>query len=306
MVRQAIGLWRIKTLRAREIPIPIRGMTSASLYDLRIPGSLTGLLQLLRRYASIEEYSTWVGGKIDAARLPGFLDKMEARYPALTRSFRSRCSDRQRGLARMQMVLWPIYPEQPRSERSVLKQLHAKLHPGTPTGWLWWMLSTDGRRGLCDPDSPDAHVSRDAMLAEHHITVDDYVLMYQHKRLVVPIETRTGRKRAVMRGTSTWTWSLQASVLREVRAEIDACCLRGAGVAGVLEAQRARPLFSGVRNQVIELHRYARQAVGRLNGERNQKLLDLATVLACHLPMMTAPLVYGADVQRVRDLMRAP
>lgn len=277
-----------------------------TLHGLRIPRSLTGLMQLLRRYAGIEEYRQYCSGQIAQDRLTGFLAKMEERYPALTRSFRSRCSDRQRGMARMQMIVWPMYPKAADHANSPLERIHAAAHPPRPSEWLWWLLSTDGDGGLCDPAVPDFHVARDAMLAEYHIAVQDYVLMYQHKRKIVTIRPRNGRERTVMRGTSTWTWSIQASVMRQLRAEIDACGRRGFGVAGMLAAQRQRPLFAGVRNQVIELHRYARDSVGRLNSKQAHEMMSLPLVLEHHLPKMVALPVYGEVPVLVRDLIERP
>lgn len=274
-----------------------------SLLDLRVPSSLTGLMQLLRRYAGIEEYRQYCSGQIAQDRLPSFLAKMEERYPALTRSFRSRCSDRQRGIARMQMIVWPMYPRGPVHSKSPLQRIYAAIHPPCPSAWLWWLLSTAGTGGLCHPGVPDFHVARDAMLVEHHITVGDYVLMYQHKRKIITVRPRNGRARTLMRGTSTWTWSIRASVMREVRAEIDACCRRGSGVAGMLAAQRQRPLFAGVRNQVIELHRYARDSVGRLNSAQTDELMSLPVVMEHHLPKMVALPVYGTAPLLVRDLI---
>jgi hypothetical protein len=112
---------------------------------------------------------------------------------------------------------------------------------------------------------------RDATRAEAHIEFGDYVLLYAHKKeLREIIDRHSGRARTILKNTSTWTWKLRGRVFNEARVAIEACCAKmdlgrepgidtaGTGLRGLLAAERSRPLFSGVRSQVLELERYAR------------------------------------------------
>lgn len=137
----------------------------------------------------------------------------------------------------------------------------------------WWLVSGPGTGGLGDATMPDAHVAHDAMSREGHITVGDYVLLYASKKEPRSIrDSRTRQSQRIFKEVSTWTWKLRTEVFGHVRESIDDCCSNlaygaepttsgdGWGLQGLLAAQRRRPLFSGVRNQVVDLHRYARDA----------------------------------------------
>lgn len=117
--------------------------------------------------------------------------------------------------------------------------------------------------------------------------------------------------------------------MRQIRSEIDDYCRRvansssnGTGhhlsrLLGLLEAQRSRPLFSGVRNQVFELHRHALDipAVNRFLRAQAANAAEDRT--ACeyrathfprrhaHLPKMRRIQVWGDAPLRIRDLLRA-
>ena len=171
------------------------------------------------------------------------------------------------------------------------------------------------------------------MDADGHITVGDYVLLYATKKEPRSIrDTRTGGVRQVFKERSTWTWKLRTEVFTEVRASIDGCCANldygieptidrpGWGLRGVLAAQRVRPLFAGVRNQVVDLHRYAHDAwrarraawlaahsgIGGQSGADAGNLLPIAEVLAEHLPKMVRHPIYDGPPFRVRDLLSSP
>ena len=231
-------------------------MPIGSPLDLRVPRNFTATLQLVQRLVGRDHHQRYCSGVIPMHRLPAFLEKMAHRYPPILRTTRERSYDRlRRGRAAMHML---IFESPNRSEAPPL------------AGVQWLLLSDTSGGGLADLASPDFQVAKDAMAANGHIEIGDYVLLYANKRRPSSvIDRRSGRTRTVLTDTSTWTWKIRNEVLRETRLAIDACCQSldfgalptatspGTGVVGLLAAQRDRPLFSGVRNQVIDLYRYA-------------------------------------------------
>ena len=262
---------------------------------IAVPRNQTALMQLLQLFVGREQYLTWCGGVAERAKLASFASKMAARYPIL-RNSRQRSYDRTRELAVLQFVVFPVAD---------------LVH--------WWLLSTGGTGGLADPSTDDAKVSNNAMDAAHHLTFGDYVLLYATKLEPHTVtDRRSSRERIILKDTSTWTWKLRREVHSEVKAGIDECCARldygheGSdnqkpwGLRGLLAAQRRRPLFSGVRNQVIELHRYARDqweprrtvwigkhsALAARYGPTAGALRPLNEVLSSYLPKMPRLPVY--------------
>ena len=231
--------------------------------DPPVPRNLTALMQHLQMLVGVCRHQYWCGGAIPIDRFPAFASKMADRYPSIGRNARQRSYDRRRGRASVRMVVYPLaaIPRHPVPHRT----------SATTSGIVaWWLVSTEGSGGLGDERMPDHRVSADAMLSDSHIEVGDYLLAYVSKlvRRGV-IDRRTGVVRPSWQPKSTWTWTLREPVRAEVRAAIVECCKSGRlgrtgddagagfGLLGLLAAQRARPLFSGVRNDVIEFHRLA-------------------------------------------------
>jgi hypothetical protein len=214
--------------------------------SLAVPRNQTALMQHLQLLAGREGHRIWCGGVIDRTKLAAFVAKMAVRYP-ITRNTRQRTYDRTRGIAVVHFVAYP---------------LNDKVH--------WWLLSDEGKGGLSDPAREDTRVARNAMSAEGHITFGDYVLLYATKQEWREVECpKTKESRRFLRQTSTWTWKLRSEVVRELKRGIQCCCeqleygseggngQKTWGLRGLLAAMRARPLFSGVRSQVLQLHREA-------------------------------------------------
>lgn len=292
-------------------------MPAPSPLELIVPRNGTAVLQHLQRLVGREGHRRWCGGSIAVHKVPRFLDKMANRYPLL-RNTRERSYDRHRGRAVVHLVM--------------CSPLGIDAH-GPASALLWWLLSDEGAGGLADPVSPDAHVCCDAMSAVGHITVHDYVLLYATKRVPHSIpDRRTGKPRQIWTDTSTWTWKLQGSVISEIRASIEACCSAlqfgaeatpdraGWGLNGLLAAQRSRPLFSGVRNQVIDLHMYARDTWARYRpawvnahpqlasklGRDAGALRSVEDVISYDLPTMRQLRIYDAPPRSIRDLLSVP
>jgi hypothetical protein len=267
-------------------------------------------MQHIQRLVGREGHQRWCGGTIPVAKLPGFVHKMEQRYP-ITRNARERTYDRQRGRAVVHMIVFPIEA------------------PGISDSRVaWWLLSGPGAGGLQDSHMCDAHVAKDAMSSDGHIELGDYVLVYATKKEPRTIVDSSGRSRSVLKDTSSWTWKLRNVVLKELRAQIDLCCDRleygaeggadgaGRGLRGLLATQRERPLFSGVRTQIIELHRYARDAWAArrkmwlsqhpkvaAQSEANAGALRPIANVIDGLPKMVRLPVYDDAPRRVRDLL---
>lgn len=273
--------------------------------DIRVPRNLTAVMQHLQLLVGREGYRVWCGGCIEPRKLQAFVERMAVRYPLL-RNTRQRSYDRKRGRAVVHFVAFAM------DERI-----------------QWWLLSDERPGGLADPASPDAHVAHDAMSAQHHLTVGDYVLLYATKKEQHTVtDRRTGKPKGIVKDTSTWTWKLQGSVVSSLRAAVDECCRRldyghegdeasrPWGLRGLLATQRRRPLFSGVRNQVIDLHRYARDAwtpardrwllrhpdLAKRYELKAGALRPLNEVIANHLPIMPRLAVYGEAPTTLRAL----
>ena len=269
--------------------------------DLPVPTGKTTLMQHLQTLV-LHGNTHWIGGVIEASKLPRLLEKLSGRYP-LTRTERGRTYDRSRGLASVHLVAFP-----------------------SRGGVAWWLLSSDGKGGLADAASADAHVARNARAAAVHIEFEDYVLLYAHKKDARKlVDARTGKERTVVKDTSTWTWKLTPSAYAEALASIEseATAIRYGndaagqmfGVKGALAYQRRRPLFSGVRAQVLQMHREAESLWARFRqawmgkhpkevasyGASAGELRPIAEVIAHHLPKMGRFKVFGAI--RVSDLV---
>ena len=231
---------------------------------------------------------------------------MATRYP-ITRTIRGRAYDRSRGRAAVHFIAFPIDQNQV----------------------AWWLLSDDGKGGLHDPMSPDAHVANNAMAAGGHILFKDYVLLYAHKKDARRLpDKKTGKHKLVLKDVSTWTWKLTDSAFNQTKASIELAAARleygaegGAGrspwgLLGILACQRARPLFSGVRTQVIALHRHADAHWGRVKkkwqgqhaarilreGEGAGELRTFKEIMGHHLPKMTRIAVYGDAPKTIADI----
>lgn len=237
----------------------------------------------------------WIGGVIAATKLAALATKMADRYPIL-RDERARTYDRSKGLAAAHFVAFPA------SADTV----------------AWWVLTSGGKGGLADAKAPDAHVAKHALTAHGHIEFEDYVLLYAHKKDArTLVDAKTGKEKQVIKDCSTWTWKMTnaaygqalACVERDVNGlnfgRDDAGFMDG--LRGTLAFQRRRPLFSGVRSQVLQLHREAdsqwglvRQAwLGRYTklaaqyGDKAGRLRPLKEITSQHLPKMGRFKVFG-------------
>lgn len=276
---------------------------SSDVLELPVPSGRTALMQHLQNLV-LRGNAYWVGGVVPPHKLPGLAEKMARRYPLL-RTERGRAYDRSVRKATAHLVVFPA-----------------------GGGVAWWVLTSLGKGGLADPACPDAAVAKHAMRADGHIRFDDYVLLYAHKKDARTIrDPRTGREKTVVKNCSTWTWKLTERALREVMAAVDAEVAalnygrddaERSGLRGLLAAQRCRPLFSGVRAQVLSLHREAedkwahvlprwRKKYTQLTekyGEKAGRLRPLKEITANFLPKMGRCKVFDGST-RLAELAEA-
>lgn len=272
--------------------------------DLPVPRSACALMQHLQFLVSRQGYLYWCGGSIEPEKLADFVQKMHARY-RVALSPRMRAYDRQCGRALASLVVFP----------------HGDKV-------LWWVLSDGGAGGLADPTAPDFRVSRHAMRADGHVVFDDYVLVYATKtspRMV--LDARSGTAIEILKDVSTWTWKIRSPVVTQLKADVDAYCKKldygkepdakgaGWGLRCFLLEQRQRPLFAGVRWQVVGLHRYAKDAWQPRRGDWVARHAKLATIygnragtltpierVTHQLPRMIRERIYDSPALTIRDL----
>ncbi|OOV05739.1 hypothetical protein [Rhodoferax fermentans] len=261
--------------------------------DLRVPSGKTVLMQHLQTLV-LRGNPHWIGGVISPAKLPALAAKLAARYP-VQRDERGRTYDRSKGLA----------------------SAHFVAFPAADGAIAWWVLTSDGLGGLADNKSPDAHVAKHALRANGHIEFDDYVLLYAHKKDARTVrDAKTGREKKIIKDCSTWTWKMTNRAYGQVMAAIenDVNALNFGrddakleGLRGTLAYQRRRPLFSGVRSQVLQLHREADSQWGLVRkawlarytqfalkyGDNAGRLRSLKEITSQHLPKMGRFKVFG-------------
>jgi hypothetical protein len=272
--------------------------------DLRIPTGKTVLMQHLQTLV-LRGNPHWIGGVISPKKLPALAAKLAARYPVL-RDERGRTYDRSKGQASAHFVAFAT----------------------TDGNVAWWVLTSEGGGGLADQKSPDAHVTKHALRANGHIEYEDYVLLYAHKKDARTLmDAKTGREKQVIKDCSTWTWKMTTVAYGHVMAAIERDVKdlnfgrddagHFEGLRGTLAYQRRRPLFSGVRSQVLQLHRDAdsqwglvRKAwLGRYTvlaaryGDKAGCLRSLKEITSQHLPKMGRFKVFG--VVTLRNLVHA-
>ena len=279
---------------------------SDQVFLLQVPRNQTALMQHLQLLV-MRKYIWWCGGIIDSCKLEAFVKKMATRYP-VTRTTRGRTYDRLRGLATVHLVVFPV------DEGRI----------------SWWLLSDAGRGGLSDQKSPDAHIAKNAASGTGHIFFSDYVLLYAHKKDARTVaDAITGKEKKIIKDMSTWTWKMTDAVLNETKRDLEATIARldygregeggisPSGVLGILACQRSRPLFSGVRNQVIGLHRHADTLWGRVQKQwqsgRSKATVDgsphagelrsVQEVMACHLPKMTRIAIHASPPKTIATLV---
>ena len=284
--------------------------TADPIENLLYPSGKTVLMQQLQTLV-LRGNNYWVGGVSHPDKILGLAYKFAKVYP-LTRDERGRVYDRSLGKAGVHFLFYP-----------------------TERGVVWWLLSGPGKGGLdarSKEPGPDAIQAGNARAKGGHISFEDYVLLFAHKRDARTIQdARTGKEKQVIKDASTWTWKLLDRAYGEVVALIrsEAFALNygnepiagkpADGLRGALYYQRQRPLFGGVRAQVLQCHREARDAwtprrkrwlqihtrFAEQYGDRAGQLMTLAELTKKHLPKMRRFRVFGDPTRTLSSLVRS-
>ena len=265
-----------------------------TIFDLPVPKNKTALMQHLQNLV-LRGSCWWVGGIVPRHKFQNLALKFSVRYPLL-RNERGRTYDRSKGLAAFHFVAFPV-----------------------EEGIAWWLMSTSGRNGLQDESSPDYHVAKHALAANGHIVFGDYVLLYAHKKDArTVLDAKSGKEKQIIKDCSTWTWKMTSSAYGEVAAAIkrevdalnygdDSTQANFYGLRGVLAFQRRRPLFAGVRAQVIQLHRLAdsdwslvrktwiarHRELAEPYGSKAGELLPIKEITSKYMPKMVRTKVFS-------------
>lgn len=273
--------------------------SNQNVMDLPVPCSKTALMQHLQTLV-LRGNPWWIGGLVPPQKFEAFALKMAARYPLL-RDERGRTYDRSKGQAGFHFVAFA-------SEGAI----------------AWWILCSDGKGNLIAPGSLDVGAARHAMKADGHITFEDYVLLYAHKKDARTIrDGKSGKEKKVIKDCSTWTWKIRNPIyselvsvlekeIRDLRYGDDGPSVAPYGLRGMLSFQRRRPLFSGVRSQVLELHRIAEDGWARVRqlwlgrhprylaqyGDNAGKLRSIREITSRHLPKMVRFKVFDDKTMR--------
>ncbi len=171
--------------------------SNQNVMDLPVPSGKTALMQHLQTLV-LRGNPWWIGGLVQPQKFEAFALKMAARYPLL-REERGRTYDRSKGQAAFHFVAF------------------------ASQGFIaWWILCSDGSGSLIAPGGLDEGSARHAMKADGHITFEDYVLLYAHKKDARTIhDGKTGKEKKVIKNCSTWTWKLRSPVYSELVSDLE-------------------------------------------------------------------------------------
>lgn len=284
---------------------PTMPTTTPDPLTIRVPASKTGIMSLIQTLVA-HGATYWVGGHIKPEKLARLAAKFAKVYP-ICRDTRGRTYDKSVGRAVVSLI----------------------VSPGEMA--YWWLLSTPGKGGLADPTGPDFKVVKNALAAGEHIIFEDYQLVYATKKEAKEVvDKKTGSKKVIFSNSSTWTWQMTKEAMSECRATIGEQCRnlawgvrdpdkRPYGIRTYLAQQARRPLFSGVRSQVLELNRHAHKEWGGVlhvwrarnphlvarDGEKAGTLVPLSEVLANLAKMKRLP-IYGDKPATIQDVSTSP
>lgn len=197
---------------------------------MQIPVHKTSVMQAMQ--SAVARGYTWhVSGVVSAEKLLALEEKFAERYD-IGLSRWQRCRQRQKGAAGVRFF---AYPEQ-----------------GT-TRFLWWLLFTDGENAAFQREHGRRQVS------------DKY------GRLSWGTEFELAQLPS-LKAKPTWSWRMTRERVQEWQGEIQAA-IRTTRSDDAIKAVMARlvrlPGFKGVRQQVFELHGFAKKDWGRIRRKAN-------------------------------------
>ena len=256
VVAPALGWWLRWLYSVVFILNGIR--TMKNLLNIKVPKNNSAAMQLIQLYAQ-SGHVFWTAGEIERHKLRRFLPKLAGFR--IDRDATGRTYDKTKGVASCHLVVLPM----PEPAQQML---------------AWVLVSTSGKSGLADPDSPKLGPVSDTRLRGQHLRWKHYELLHAEKKIEVYGEH--GKK--TIRDT-TWTWRMTAQRYREHEAFIvDRVRHRDAnGVNSELQALAMMPMFSGIRGQRLKLFMEAKKLADKFG---------LAIAPVPELPFMTKQPIY--------------
>lgn len=195
-----------------------------------LPTTKAGAMSYLALLVSMG-YRHWHRGEVRSDKAIAFVAKMHKIYPELSLKETARMRAKAKGRANMRLVLFP----------DLLR----------PDLLQWWLLATPGS-GLV--------FERERMKC-----IDDYPLLWLDQYQITRVSSvyKPNRGDGKKQQRRTWSWTLQSGYRDELRATIKSYCDANIEDAKrslrmLFERLRHMPLFAGIRDELQDLDRYAR------------------------------------------------
>lgn len=242
------------------------------LASIKVPRSQTAVMQLLQLYVQTGHFY-WTSGTVERAKLARLAAKLEESF-RISRDAPGRAYDRRGKRASVHLVVLD-------ADSGVLP---------------WVLVSTAGRGGLADPDTPQVGPVYDTRVRGQYLRWSHYELLHapkaiKRKKLAKFKRADHGREREVSEErietvhVTTWTWRIDPQRVREHEALLASLAKHrdAGGLQAAVAALAQMPLFGGVRGQVLKLHAEARKL-----GAKAGLVLDLP-----RLPFMRRLPIYA-------------
>ena len=197
-------------------------MAKFSAADMEVPGTKAGAMSYLQLLTGVG-YGFWHRGAVRHEKALGFAEKMAELYPVgLGETQRSRNKARQ--IANVKLVMFA----------------DMKM----PGEVVWYLLATPGKGVIHEREKMKA-------VADHPLLWLDQYQIERRART----ELSGGKRRKKVR----WTWVLQPSYRLALKDTIKGYCATAEARKSLyllFDNLRRMPLFSGVRDELVELDRY--------------------------------------------------
>lgn len=208
---------------------------------VKVPRNQTAAMQLLQLYVQTGHFY-WTTGVVLRSKLRRFIEKLASFR--IERDAPGRAYDKTKNIA----------------------STHLVLLDSPDDALVWILVSSLGRYGLADDESPKLETVKDTRLAGQHLTFKHYELLHLEKHImrIRDIKTKQGKmlkdRQETIRQT-TWTWRMTGARMREHEAFIVALAKQrdSDSLAAELGALAMMPMFSGVRGQVLKLYAEAKK-----------------------------------------------
>lgn len=262
----------VSTTYQKPMPAPDLDLLTA----IKVPRNQTAAMQLLQLYVQTGHFY-WTTGVVLRSKLRRFIEKLASFR--IERDAPGRAYDKTKNIA----------------------STHLVLLDSPDDALIWILVSTLGRYGLADDESPRLGAVKDTRLASQHLTLKHYELLHLEKRIVRirDIQTKQGKmlkdRQETIRQT-TWTWRMTGARMREHEAFIVALAKQRDSNALTTElgALAMMPMFSGVRGQVLKLHAEAKKLTVKFKIES----IDYPI-----LPVMMKLPIYGTPSKSLSNIM---